>query len=148
MSSNVTTLVSSIKARMASVLGATYSELAYGIDLSRNSFNGNFKRYGLMPSSMTETSSVTRYVTIDQTFDMILCDSFINVSMSDSAEQAKGPALQDLAYDIYRDLVSTKAGSSSIVINVSEFSTAAPETIEDKAVVLKASFKIKYRITI
>lgn len=148
MSTNATSLTASIKGRIAAVLGGSYSELAYVNDLSKNSFKGNFKRYGLLAKSMTEVSSVTKYVTIDQTFELTLVDSFINTAMSDSLEVVKGPALQDLAYDIYRDLISTKAGSPSSVLIVYEFSVDSPNTIEDKVVVIKAQFNIKYRVQI
>lgn len=147
-SSNAATLISSIKTRIAAVLGSNYTELAYTNDLAKNSFTGNFKKYGLVVGSSEEISSVTRYVTLNQTFELILTDSFINTSMTDSNELAKGPVLQDLAFDIYRDLISTKAGSPSTVIMVSDFAVSSPETIQDKTVVIKATIKVKYRVQI
>lgn len=149
MSTNAVTIITSTKVRIASVLGATYSELAYTNDVSKNSFKGNFKRYGLISRDMVEISSVTRYVTMEHTFELILTDSYINQSMTDAQELAKGPILQDLAFDIYRDLMNMKAGSPSIVISVSDLSSIAPETLsEDGVVVVRAQFKIKYRNTI
>lgn len=145
MSSNATTLISTIKTRVAQVLGATYSEIAYALDLSKNSFKGNFKRYGVLAKGSSETSSVNRYVTIDQTFELILTDSFMNTAMSDSLEQAKGPSLHDLAFDIYRDLVNSKAGSPSFVLLVNNLSISEPETMDGNVVVVKATFNIKYR---
>ena len=145
MSTNAVTIIASTKVRIASVLTSAYVELAYSNNIAKNSFSGNFKRYGLVAGNTTEVDSVTRYSTIDQEFELILIDSFINTAMSDSAETAKGPILQDLAFDIYRDLLATKAGSPSTVIHVLNFSTSKPETIEDKAVVVRASFTIRYR---
>lgn len=148
MSTTATSLISSIKTRAQSVLGATYSDLAYAQNIDKNSFNGNFKRFGVLAKSQSETSSVLKYSTIDQTFELILIDSFINTAMSDSQEQAKGPALQDLAFDIYRDLITTRVGANSSVLLVSNFNTTDPETIDGKAVVIRAQFTIKYRIAV
>lgn len=145
MTNNSVTLVQSVKTRISTVLGGNYSELAYSNDLSKNSFKGNFNRYGLLSKEQDETDSVTQYTTINQRFELILVDSFINTSMNDIQELSKGPVLQDLAYDIYRDLITTKAGSPATVITVSNFSTSAPETIQDKAVVIRAQFTIRYR---
>jgi hypothetical protein len=66
--------------------------------------------------------------------------------MGDASEQAKGPILQDLLFDVYRDLINTRAGSPSFVINVENFSTNQPETIDDSGVVVRAQFNIKYRV--
>lgn len=148
MSTNATTIIAAIKVQAASVLGTSYVELAYSNNLDKNSFNGNFKRYGVLPADATEISSITNYVTIDQNFELILIDSFINTAMSDSAESAKGSALQDLAYDVYRNLISTKCGVPNSVIQVHSFTAAKPETIEDKAVTVRASFSVKYRALI
>lgn len=146
MSTNAVTIIASTKVRIAAVLGASYSELAYSNDITKNSFKGNFKRYGLLSKEAVEISSVTRYVTLEQTFELILTDSYINQAMSDAQEIAKGPVLQDLAFDIYRDLINTKAGSASIVVSVNDSEYLAPETlVEDNVVVVRARFKIKFR---
>lgn len=148
MSSNVSSLIAAIKTRVAAV-ASTYSEISYAKDLSKNSFKGNFKRYGVIPLSSNESSSVTRALTVDQSFQLILTDGFINTAMSDSSEQAASIALQDLANDIYIDLVNTKAGSSSICLQVYDLSLDSPETLQDQSVVIqKSTFKIKYRINL
>lgn len=148
MSTNTVGLVSSVKTRVAAVLGGTYSELAYTNDIKKNSFKGTFKRYGVISLSSREVEGILRYTTIEQTFEVTLVDSFINQSMTDAQELAKGPILHDLLLDIYKDLVSTRVGSNASVIQVMGFSANEPETIEGPAVIVKGQFTIKYRVAL
>lgn len=144
----VSTLVSSIKTRIATVASG-YSELGYAKDVTKNTFSGNMKRYGVLPGSSSETSGINRALTMDQTFEIVLTDGFINKQMSDSEEQSKVITLQDLMKDIYLDLVNTKAGSPSTCMIVSQLQLQNPETIKEQNVVIqRATINVKYRINL
>lgn len=146
MSTSVTDLVAAIKLRAADVLGSGYSEIGFAMDVSKNTFNGNKKRFGVVPGSANEISSITRYSTISQTFELILTDSFINKPLSDSEQQSRASTLQDLAFDVYRNLILTRCGSPVTCINVSEFNLSEPETLDqEKVVVQRARFSVIYR---
>jgi hypothetical protein len=139
------TITSAIKGRVAAVL-TTYSELGYATDLKKNSFKGNFSRYGVLPLGSQEVSSVTRYVTLSQQFELILTDGFINTPMSDAQQQSKTIALQDLAFSVYKDLIATKCGAPATVIQVNSFQSSAPEYLtDDKVVIQKSTFNVTYR---
>jgi hypothetical protein len=140
----VSSLVTSIKTRAASVLGGTYSEIAYVNDIKKNSFKGNEKRYGVIAKDGDQIDGVNRHITIEQTFEVVLTDNFMNTSMSDSAQQVTNATLQDLCVDIYKDLASTKCGANPNVLIVTDLSLNEPETL-DSIVVQRCSFNIKYR---
>lgn len=142
MSSNSTNLISSIKTRTASVLGSSYSELPYATDIGNN--KSTAKKYGVIPLASSEISTNLRTITLDQQFELILTDTFINKS-GDANEQLVSSTMQDLAFDVYTDLVTTKAGSPSTVLMVSNLQIDKPEKFQDNAVVIKARFIIKYR---
>lgn len=142
---SVANIVAAVKVRVAAV-AATYTELAYAKDLTKNTFKDNHKRFGVIPKSASESQSVTRSLTLDQEFELILTQGFINKPMSDSEEQAKAIELQDLVQSIYLDLVQTKAGVPSTCISVADLSLETPETDEQhKLLIQRATFKIKYR---
>lgn len=144
----VSTLVSSIKARIA-IVANDYTELGYALDINKNAFKNNYKRYGVLVGAGAEAAGVTRALTMDQTFELILTDGFINKQMSDSEEQSKVIALQDLMKDIYLDLVNTKAGSPSTCMIVSQLQLQTPETIKEQNVVIqRATINVKYRINL
>jgi len=140
---SIANIISNTKTRISAVLGNTYTELAYSNNVSKNSFKGNFKRYGLLAGEVNEISGTNRYSTMEQSFEIILTDSYINTAMSDAMEVSKGPVLQELAYSVYRDLIKTRCGNSSVVI-VKEFQCSKPETL-DEAVIIRATFKVVYR---
>lgn len=141
----VSTFISSIKARAAFVLGANYSELGYALDVSKNSFKGNERRYAILAKAASEVPGNIGSVTIEQDFEIILTDGYINTPMSDSQAQAKAIALQDLALSIYKDLVKTKCGSNTC-LSVRDCSLSEPQFIEkDNVVAQSMTVKVKYR---
>lgn len=143
--SATSTFVSSIKTRVASVLGVSYSELGYALDISKNSFKGNERRYAVLAKAASEVPGTIGSVTMEQDFEIILTDGYINTAMSDSQAQAKAIALQDLALSIYKDLVQTKCGSNTCM-SVRDCSLADPQFIEkDNVVAQSMTIKVKYR---
>ncbi len=135
----------SIKVRAQAVLGATYSELGYATDISKNTFKGNEKRFAVLPKGGSEQSGAIGYVTFEQDFEVILTDGYINKPLSDSQSQAKAITLQDLAFSIYKDLIQTKCGSVAC-ISVRDLSLGEPQFLDkDNVVIQSATFKVKYR---
>lgn len=139
-------LTSSIKTRMASVLGATYTELGYAYEIEKNTLKGNEKRYACIPLGASEVTSTTRNVTLDQSFQLTLTDGFINRALSDSQAQTKAISLLDLMRDIYIDLVETRCGSDPYCINVSNLQINEPEIDnQNSVVIIRASITVRHR---
>jgi hypothetical protein len=138
-------ITAAIKVRVQAVLGASYSELGYATDVSKNTFKGNDKRFAVLSKGGSEQSGIIGYITYEQDFEVILTDGFINRPLSDSQAQDKAITLQDLVFDIYKDLVKTKCGSNTC-ITVRELSLSDPQYLEkDNVVAQTATFKVKFR---
>jgi len=149
MSTLVTDLLASIKSTVGTTLGVEYSEIPYVTDVSKNNFNSNHNRYGVQSLASNETDSVTKFVTMLQSFEVVLTKAYVDDGISDSDKQSKTVDAQDLVYDIYRDLVNTKAGLPAIVINITDLEMSNPEYLdEEKVVVIRASFNVLYRFTL
>ncbi len=141
----ISTIVSAIKSRVQSVLTSNYQELAYANDVAKNTWKGNDKRFAVLPKHASEANSVTGYLTIDQEFQVIITDGFINLSGNDSIQQSKVIAIQEIGLAIYKDLVKTKAGAS--VIAVSDLNINETQ-FSDNTIIQSLNFKIKYRTQI
>lgn len=149
MSTVVATLVSSIKSRMATVLGSEYREISYANEVEKNTFRGGDQRYGVLPGSFEQIAGVTRAATYDQTFELILTKGYGRSNVSDSAQQQAATDLFEQLHAINADLVNTKAGSPANVMNVFNLNAESPEYLTDeKIVVLRASIVITYRVTL
>jgi len=144
--SEVSDIATNLKALMATELGVEYSELPHATVIEKNSFKNGSKKYGVLPKSLDEVAGTTCNITVDQNFDLILTDSYGGKSLNDADKQAKTIALQELAFSLYKEVTSTKAGTPSIVIKTGDLTVADPEYLEeDHIVVITATVTIKYR---
>ena len=149
MSTIVNDLLASITTSVGTTLGSEYAELPYKTDVSKNNFNTNNNRYGVLANASLQVDSVTRFVTMSQAYEVVLTKAYADDGISDDDKQAQTSDAQDLVYDIYKSLVNTKAGIPSVVINITDLSIEVPEYLtEEKVVVIRASFNVLYRFTL
>lgn len=131
---------------VTSSLGVGYSELSYLIDVEKNNYKSNTKRYGVRPLSGSTTSGITRNYTLDHSFQIILTHDYFSNPSNDQDQRDKTFLLLDKLDEIMKNLFINKAGLPSIVLNIDSVSIAEPEYFdEEKVVVLRADFNIKYR---
>lgn len=142
-----TDLRDSVRTRMAAVLGVDFSELTNVTEIEKNAFKGANKRYGVVANEISEVLGSTCHLTVDQNFEMVLTNGyFSNVKASDSDKRGKALELQDLMFDIYKDLKTTKSGSPSLVMQTYNLNIQEPEYLEENHVVaIRATLTIKYR---
>lgn len=135
-----------VTSEVASALGAGYSELSYLLDVQKNNFKTNTKRYGVRPLSGSTASGVTRQYTLDHSFQVILTHDYFSNPSNDQDQRDKTFLLFDKLDEIMKNLFINKAGLPSIILNIDSVSIAEPEYFdEEKVVVLRADFNIKYR---
>lgn len=145
----ISTVYSAIKTRISTVLGSTYQELTHVFDLSKNRFAGASLGYGLLPASSNETSGETMANTYLQGFKIILTDSYISDSLSDSELIAKTITMLEKLEGIFKDLVVQKCGSPANVQSVLNFAVdSAVIAKEDKVIVVEASFDVRLKISL
>jgi len=132
--------------RIVAVLPSTFSELKYKLKVEDNHFEENSKKFGVRPLEANSVPGVTQSITLDQEFEIILTDNYINLDISDEEQRIKTFNLYDRLDTIYTDLINTKAGIPLIVLNIPSLTISQPEYLEDDNVVaLRAQILIKYR---
>ena len=142
-------LTASMKTRTLVVLGSTFKEAPYGIDLLKNNFKNSKRIFSVIPQGVLDTDTVTRSVTYDQDFKIQISDSYINKAANDSIQQQTTIDLMQQAIDVYRDLVDEKCGLPGVCLNVTDLDIDDPiQDIESKIVIIDMEFTVKYRILI
>lgn len=149
MASNIIqTLITNIGTQIGTVLGSTYSALDFVNDVSRNSFKGSNKRYGVLSGSAIESQGTLRHINIDQIFKIKLTDSYSNQQLNDTNLRSCINLLSDKALDVYKQLVSSRCGDSNVLI-VSDFNMSDPEIlVDEKVVIINFEIKVKYRYSL
>ena len=145
----ITDLTSGIESTMATTLGAAYSKLPYVNDITKNNFNANNNRYGVLVGSSSQSDTVTKHVTMSQSFTMVITKAYIDDGVSDTDSQSKQQEIQDLVLDVFKDLYNTKAGVPLIFLNITDLSVGEPEIVnESEFLAIRASFNILYRFSL
>lgn len=149
MATIVSQIITAAKAQIATTLGATYSELAFEIDLEKNNFRSNDKRYGFIPlEAANNETSINRYYTLDHRFNLILTQQ-ADIRQSDADLRAVREDLYDKMDELFQAFILTKLGLSSIIMLIDSPEIEAPEYLEDnRLVVLRGTITIKYRQSI
>lgn len=146
---DITTLVSGIVTRIQAVLGSDYSELGYVLDVTKNNFKGSFNGYGVVAGDIaqTETSAaVLGAVTVVQDFTIKLTNKYPTSQAGDLGQRAVGIDLQEKAILLFKDLVSTRAGSPSVVLNVLDgMNTECIYHEDDYICEIQIEFQLMYR---
>lgn len=142
---NATSISASIKAKTLAFLGSPWSELGYSRDVEKNSNKSMTKRYGVNPKGANEAPELTRNITAEHEFEVVLTDNYINTTMSDSNEQTVVQDLQDKSFSLYRYFIETRLNNLN-VINITDFTMQESETNEDsKQVTQRFTFNVRYR---
>ena len=148
MSTVMATLKTSIAGRIVAV-DSTLLPLSYTEDVAKNNLVQAGNRYAVRPLDATEVPGVTRFVTLDQTFEILLTNQYFEDKISDAKKVTASLDCRAKLLDIYKDLVQTKAGSPSLVLQVRDLEIQSPEFLEsEKVVVQRATVTVTYRLTI
>jgi len=149
MANIVSQIVSAAKSQISTTLGATYSELDFEVDLDRNNFRTNDKRYGFLPreADTTETT-INRFYTLDHRFEIILTQR-ADIRQDDSDLRTVREDLYDQMDEIFQVMHLQKLGLTNVIMLIDGPTVEEPEYLEDnRLVVLRGSVIIKYRQSI
>jgi len=152
MSNEITTLLTGINTRVLAVLGSSYSELGYIVDVTDNPFKGSSKSYGTLAGDVSEvetSAGVLGSYTVTQNFTVKVTNKWATSQAGDSSKRSTMVALLEKCLLIYKDLVNNKAGSPNIVLNVLD-GMETVNTFHDEENVCEAtmSIGILYRIAL
>jgi len=149
MSDIMRTITDGVKARIASVAGVTYSELAYVEAVEKNSFRTSNNRYGVRALGALQVPGVTKFTTYTQSFEVVLTKGYIQSNIDDTEQVSQSYDLRAIMLDIYTDLINTKAGVPDSVLNIHGLEFTEQEYLEDdKVVIIRSTMNIQFRITL
>lgn len=145
--SEIDTIKSGLKTRIAAVLGSYYSELDYTNEVERNNFKGNAKRYGVLAGGLLENEArgCTGKYTVDQSYIVKLTDNFIPSVLDDDNRIASIDNLLNKSLALYKDFLNSQAGASSLVTLVSDLVIDEPELLDNNIVLITMNITITYR---
>lgn len=130
-----------VEARM--LAKTSYTLLTYKLDLEKNSSRGTDNGYGARPISSSPGINLLGHYTQTHDWELILTNGFAD-RCGDENKESQGFALYDKMDDLFVDLISSKAGLTSIILNIEQPSMNELEYL-DKMVVLRAIVSIQYR---
>ena len=145
MSSNTRNLINALKTQTFTFLGTDYEELRNVYNIEQNPNLETTLGYGILAEDVVLVSGNLGFNTVDQTFSVVLTDYYVSTKEDDLCKQDAVIALLDKCQDLYNEYVKTKLNLNSIIINIDEMNVSIEELDEDKTVVARMQFIIKYR---
>lgn len=138
-------LIDNIKSISANFLGSEYHELSNVYEIEKNARLETELGYGVLAESITLVDGNLGFNTIDQNFTIVVTDYYISTSDGDLEKQDAVIGLLDKVQDLYTDIVEKKANAPSTVIIINDMSVDIEELDEQKSVVARMTFNVKYR---
>lgn len=125
------------------ILGDQWKQIPYLEDLEKNNKLCKDRVFGIRPLEANELSGTNKFVTMAQTFELVLVRYKQTLVGSDSETRQLIYDSQGDAFCVYKHLASTGVGTS---ILVNDLTIAEPEFLDEgKLVVQRATFVIQYR---
>ena len=140
---SVSSILTSLEAQVATVLGADWSELDYSYNLEANSNKSLEKKYGVGASSGSSVDGTTKALTVDFGFFVVLTRCFVNRS-GDANQRVMLSDIYDQLDSINQTVFQKKLNNANILL-VSDLSYDEPEVIDSQGISVKVNFVIKYR---
>lgn len=126
----------------------TKTESKYVWDLARNQNQKNANLYAIRPGEIFRVPGVTKNVTVDQTFSVILSTSYNDSPSNDQDLQDKIFDLFDNVTDLWGEIFRSKCGNARVLV-VSDFESDRPEINDkDRVVSIETRFTVKYRMEV
>jgi len=145
VSNNTRTLVNALKTMTATFLGSEYQELSNVYDIEQNPNLETTLGYGVIAGDVILVSGNVGFNTVDQTYDVVLTDYYISTKDDDEGKQDAVIKLIDKCQDLYNEFVKTKLSLNAIIIIINDMSISIEELDDNKSVVARMQFTIKYR---
>ena len=148
------TAITDIKASLESELEAEltgFTKLSYVEDVAKNTFRktGTKDCYGIRALGASQLPGVTKTVTLNQEFEVILTKGYTQSTVSDTSQVTDSLDLRAEFLGLYKRYVNDKGGLPGTILNITDLILAEPEYLEDdKVVVQRATMNIQYRYSL
>lgn len=140
---SVSSILTSLKNEVSSVLGADWSELHHIYNLEDNSFRTGDNRYGIGSISGDSVTGTNKAITLDFGFFVVLTKSFINRT-GDGNERVALSDIYDQFDSINENIFQKKLNNSNILL-VQDISYDEPLKVDRGVISVRVNFTIKYR---
>ena len=145
MATTVKQITESFESEVATILPA-YAELDFKWDFEKNNYYNNKQRFGVIAQGAFNSPTITKAVTLQQTFNLILTTEFLNQDDTDQSQSDGVFELWDALNEVSAIVVANKLGLPNQVFNTELSTIDEPVFAEDGGVViLVASFLVTYR---
>ena len=144
MANSVELISDALESAVSAIL-PTYKKLDYAYFPEKNQFYGNTKRYGVTVDAGASTPTITKAITIDQVFNVILTNDY--AAHDDETDlSAQVFILHDALELVYLDIFNKKLGLTNLVYFVGPISFTAPLIDqEQQIIILTMAVNIQYR---
>lgn len=130
-------------------LGPTYKRMAYVNDVEKNNYNTDSNRYGVRALAGGDDPGVTNFVTIRQTFEVVLSKAYRQSSLDDLEQFEMSLDNFNNMLSIYKELVNFKAGVPLKVLNITNIQMSEPEyLVQSKVAIQRATMDVIYRFSL
>lgn len=129
------------------VLGTDWKKIKYLEDLEKNHNLTQNRVFGIRALEASEVEGIMKYVTLDQTFELVMVRSKLSKANGDSDIRKLSYENRDQAFCVYKKIAQTHLGGLALIVN--NLVISEPEFIEeDKVVVQRITFNIRHRCKI
>jgi len=144
-------VVKQISDALNSTIQATlpdYKPLDYFYNPQKNQFHGNAKRFGVAVDSGSSFETITKAITIEQNFNVVLTNDY-TAHDDESALASAILELHDAMNDIYIAVFNTKLGLPTLVYRTGPLSFTAPLIDEEQQnIILTMGLSLSYRTSL
>jgi hypothetical protein len=150
----VVTAIADIIASLESELQVelpSYVKLAYIEDVAKNTFRktGTKDCYGIRALEADQLPGVTKTITLNQEFEVILTSGYTQSTISDASQISDSLDLRANFLGLYKRYVNGKGGLPGTILNITDLILQDPEYLDDdKVVVQRAKMNIQYRYSL
>jgi hypothetical protein len=139
-------LIDGFETTIQNVLGSDWKNLDYIFEIEKNSLNRDPQKFGVRSLGAFSDTGVTRAMTMNHDFEIMLTDLYINRDGSDEKQRQAVEGLYNKVYKIFNEMFLTKAGKPDIVMTVNRLSIGEPEFFDDDNVAaLRSQITVIYR---
>ena len=140
---SISSILTDLESQVSTTLGSLWSELDYVYNLEANSARSMDFKYGVGASEGQSVLGVTKAVTVDFGFFVVLTKRFINRS-SDEKQRTIISDIYNEFENINVAVFQKKLGNSAVLL-VSDLAYSEPEVIGEDAISIRVDLIIKYR---
>ena len=139
--SNIATIITKIE-NILTAEGLT--KLTHTLDLSKNKFSPTEIKFGIIPAGQKQVEGVTKHLTVDYAFNVILAKSYITTAHNDDALMALSVDMLNIFNSAYIKAVQTKLSIPHLVKLIDDLAVGQPIIAEkEKLLFLEASFIVR-----